>query len=243
LVTGGAAGLGHALCRQLQAEGWRIVTCDIVKPDDPDWRWIELDLGDRAALDERIPTILALGPYELVVLNAGISATGRFEHLPVEAMLRVLRVNAETPMVLTSRLESARCLAAGATIVFVSSLSHFTGYPGAAAYSAAKDTLAVYARGICRRMRKNGVHVLTVFPGPIRTPHAERHAPSGAKADRRMPAQQMAKAILEAVGYRRRTLLPGAAAKLTAAFGRVAPAAMTAVMRWLIYRKLDRETW
>jgi short-subunit dehydrogenase len=45
----------------------------------------------------------------------------------------------------------------GAAMVFVSSLSHFTGYPGAASYAASKDALAIYARSMRKYAASKGV--------------------------------------------------------------------------------------
>ena len=63
--------------------------------------------------------------------------------------------------------------AAGGTVIFVSSLSHRTGYPGAASYAASKGAIAVYAGSIRKPFRRAlGVHVACAFPGPMKTEHA-----------------------------------------------------------------------
>ena len=240
LVTGGSAGLGLALCARLRKAGWTVVNCDRAPPQGSRADWLGVDLAERAELDAKLPEILARGPYDLVVHNAGLSATGRFETLPEELMLRVLRINAEAPMVLTSALEEAGAYAPGARVVFVSSLSHFIGYPGAAAFAAAKDALAVYARGIAKRFRRAGKHVLTVFPGPNATAHAERHAPGAGAGNRTLP-EFVADEILAALARRHTVLVAGRAAKWAALAGWIAPALTTLAMRRLLYDRLDRE--
>lgn len=247
LVTGGSKGIGAALCDLLLAEGWQVGSLDIAQREDfpppAAFRHLACDLADRAALDALLEEIVAAGPYDLVVLNAGASATGRFEKLPAAAMLRVLRVNAEAAMVLASALERTSALRAGANLVFVSSLSHATGYPGAAAYAASKDALAVFARSIRARLKRKGIHVLTVFPGPTRTTHAARHASKGAPESRRMPPQRLAALILDAVRRRKTVLFPGLPAKIAAVIGWMAPRLATRLMRRAIFDRLDRETW
>ena len=85
-------------------------------------------------------------------------------------------------MVICATLAARGALARGGHVVFISSLSHMTGYPGAASYAATKDAIAIYAKSIRRPFKRQlGVHVACAFPGPLRTGQAERHAPKGAK--------------------------------------------------------------
>ena len=109
------------------------------------------------------------------------SASGKFEKIPLEVHQKLLRLNAETPMVMAARLAAMGKLNANARLVFVSSLSHFTGYPGAASYAASKDAIAVYAKSIRKPFARFSVRVCCVFPGPMQTAQAETHAPMGAE--------------------------------------------------------------
>ena len=198
LVTGGNAGLGLAAVNWLRANGYDVVVLD----RDPAWSgktqvsYIRCDLASRSALDTVMPDLIAVSPYDLIFLNAGINATGRFEHIDARAHIDVIRVNAEAPMVITARLLEAGAMRRGAAAVFVSSLSHFTGYPGAASYAASKDALAIYAKSMRRYAKTAGVTLTVAFPGPLNTDHAERHAPEGADASKRMDPAEAAKLIL-----------------------------------------------
>jgi short-subunit dehydrogenase len=138
---------------------------------------------------------------------------------------------------------AAKLTAVQTNIVFISSLSHATGYPGAAVYGASKDAIAVYAKSIRKPFAKLGLYVTTVFPGPVRTEHAERHAPEGAKAETRMLPDVLAVKILQAAAKNQKVLYPGLVAKLTRVLGAIAPNMMTKLMRKIIYDKLDRSVW
>lgn len=243
-LTGGSAGLGKAICRQLLDTDWDVVTLDRGNtPVEGNSVHVKCDLADRKMVDQSIPAVIAAGPYDLAILNAGISATGNFEQIPVEAQQRVLRVNAEAPMILAAALVAGGALKDPSSLVFVSSLSHFTGYPGAAVYAASKDALAVYARSIRRPFAKKGVKVVSVFPGPMRTAHAARHAPPGADAARRMPAEKAARRIIAACHAGKRTVIPGTGPRLAALAGRLFPTMTTGRMRRLIYERLERAVW
>jgi len=239
-VTGGSAGLGAAAVDWLQANSFDVVVLDRDRP----WTgkapvdFIRCDLASRPELDRAMPDLIAAGPYDLVFLNAGINATGRFEKLDAQAHIDVLRVNTEAPMVITARLLEASAVGSGAAMVFVSSLSHFTGYPGAASYAASKDALAIYAKSMRKIARSRGVTITVAFPGPLRTEHAEQHAPEGADASKRMDPDEAARLIMADAIAGRKISIPGFAIRVFAFAGRILPKAITSVMRRMIYDRL-----
>lgn len=242
LITGGSSGLGRSLARQLAAEGMTIVSVDRTTPDvNSDVIHIACDLAHRNMVDTAIAAILAAGPYDFVFLNAGGNATGPFETLPHGALRRLMILNAETPMVLASTL--VRHEAIKGSICLISSLSHYTGYPGGAVYAASKDALAAYARGVRKPFARRGVSVTLACPGPIRTEHAARHAPRGAKDYQRMDPDAAAAVIIAATRAGRRLVVPGWKAKLFALAGSVAPGMTTRYMRRLIYDRLEHSEW
>lgn len=244
LVTGGSAGLGLAFVRLLAAKGYDVLSLDRDTPGgdaDPGQaaiRHIGCDLSDRAQLDPALGELVAAGPFDLIVLNAGINATGRFETIDLSSHLNVLRVNAEAPMIIAARMLEAGALKPGGAIGFISSLSHFTGYPGAASYAASKDALAVFAASIRKVAMARSVTVTVAFPGPLRTNHAEQHAPKGADASKRMDPSEAAEVILADLAAGRKSAIPGRANRVIALAGRLAPKPLTALMRRLIYERL-----
>lgn len=240
LVTGGSAGLGAAAVSWLQANGFEVVVLDRDRP----WagkipvEYVRCDLTSRTQLDDAMPELISAGPYDLVFLNAGINATGKFEDLDAQAHIDVIRVNTEAPMVIAAQLFEANAVKTGGAMVFVSSLSHFTGYPGAAGYAASKDALAIYAKSMRNYAKSKGVTLTVAFPGPLKTDHAERHAPEGTDAGKRMDPDQAASLILADALAGRKTTIPGAANRIFAISGRLFPKPVTALMRWLIYSRL-----
>lgn len=241
LITGGSAGLGKAIGDRFQEDGYAVVSVDRSPPVSGEFVHIECDLSDRAAVMHTLPAIVAAGPFEFVFLNAGASATGPFEDIPVEIMQKLMRLNAEAPMIIASYLMREKSVTAG--LCFVSSLSHFTGYPGAAAYAASKDALAVYAKSVRKPFSAAGVSVTLACPGPLRTDHAERHAPPDADASKRMAPEAAAAAIVAATKTGRRLIIPGSGPKLFALAGKLAPGFVIRQMRKLIYEKLDKPVW
>jgi len=245
LITGGASGLGAALVAQALAQGCAVTVLDVAPaPPDCPARWLRIDLGDMAALAAL--DLRAAGPFDLVVHSAGLSAAGRFETIDEAAQQAVLAINLTAPMVLTAQLVKAGALARGGRLVFVASLSVFTGYPGAAVYGGTKDGLVSFARSLRRPLWRSGrIRVQVVAPGPMDTPHAARHAPPGTDGRARVAPGAVARHILAGRGGF--VTVPGGQASALAVLGRLAPDIMTRLMRRMIWARypvatLDSQT-
>lgn len=242
LVTGGSAGLGKALCDALLADGFHVINLDREQPkQNSAAEYLHCDLSSREAVDNALLTLSSQAGFDLVIFNAGISATGKFEEIDGTSHARIVAVNAEAPIAFCAGLMKAGKINQTGHIAFVSSLSHFTGYPGAASYAASKDALAIYAKSVRKVWkRKFGIKVTVAYPGPLNTSHAARHAPDGADAKKRMTPKVAAEYILRDIKRGKPVCLPGGAAKLFAFLGRVAPGSMTFAMKKLIYTKLNK---
>ena len=241
-ITGAAAGIGRALAQCFGSRGWTVVGIDADAAASEETRFdlvragcevdfLTTDLARPAARAKLLQDLEARGPLDAFVLNAGINRVGPFAKADLAAERRVLEVNLVAPLALTAGLLRGERLARRASLVFVSSLSHYVGYPGAPAYAASKDGIAAYARSLAAGTQARGLHVLTVFPGPTRTEHARRHAPPGASEARRMPPEVLAERVFRAVRRRRRVLIPGLGNRTAAAVGHVLPRVTEGFMR------------
>ncbi|MEM9734396.1 MAG: SDR family NAD(P)-dependent oxidoreductase [Pseudomonadota bacterium] len=246
LITGAAHGLGRAMTEQLLENGHEVVAVDL-DVDALDNLAIRsrgacmvrmADMAKPESLD-RLVRALAGSKFDLVVLNAGISAVGKFEDLPSQAQAKVVAVNFTGPMILSSMLVRESMMNRGGKMVFISSLSKAVGYPGASVYAATKDGIANYARNVRKPFKKRGVGILTVYPGPIRTDHAERYAPPGADAKKRMEPAKLANMILKAAASRKKELWPGMTAQMGLTMGWFSQGLATRAMRKAIYDKLE----
>lgn len=249
MVTGAANGIGRALCEKLIKSGTEIIAIDInnleldKKYDAKLLKNININLMNSNSVNRLIEQLSNIGECDLIIHNAGISATGKFEEIDPQAYENLFKLNAEFPMRASIAMAQKDCYADQANLVFISSLSHATGYPGASVYGASKDAIAIFAKSIRKPFAKAGISVTAVFPGPVRTDHAERHAPKGADAEKRMRPEDLATRILDAASRNSKTLHPGGVAKITGFMGKIAPNFMTKLMRKIIYDKLDRPVW
>ncbi len=245
MVTGAGAGIGRALAHEFGDAGYVVVGVDI---DARAAGHTETELRGRgvpariAVQDlrglEKLPCS-AETPVDVVVHNAGISQVGPFADAPLERCLQVVDLNLDCPIRLTQRLLADGALAEGGCIVFVSSLSHFTGYPGAAVYAGTKDGLAAYAEALRSAYSEDVLRVLTVFPGPVRTAHARRHSPDKPAEHRRMSPAAIARQTRLALEQGRSQLVPGAVNQLMASIGRRFPAVAEGFMDRAVFRRLQ----
>ncbi len=244
LVTGAADGIGRALTQLLSERGQRVVGVD---NDETRARAVSAETGVSFAIADLTTAegwlaatepLSSGDPAQVVVHNAGISCAGRFAESSLRRQQLVFDLNLRAPLHMTARLLRDGGISAEGTFVFMSSLSRYTGYPGAAVYAATKDALAAYARGL-RVALGPQMNVLTVYPGPTRTAHARRYSPDNSRESRRMPPEKLADAIVSAVGKRHRTLIPGGGNKLFALVGTLLPSVMDRAMQATILDKMD----
>ena len=150
--------------------------CSSRSPPRPAPRAVPVDLADLAAV-ERLATDHA--GVDVLVANAGLSASGHVLSFSVEEIDRALAVNLRAPMVL-ARVIGERMAARGSGhMVFMSSLNGKAGTLRAAVYGATKFGLRGFAQGMRQDLRSSGVGVSAVFPGFVRD--AGMFADSGAK--------------------------------------------------------------
>ncbi|MEM8862674.1 MAG: SDR family NAD(P)-dependent oxidoreductase, partial [Chloroflexota bacterium] len=245
VVTGGADGIGGAIVQKYAERGENVTILDIDRSrseaiTQKSGERVSFLLVDMSEIESLQAAVDVLGQHRKVttlVNNAGISAAGRFEDLDLDDMLKVIDINLTGAIVLTNLLLKKNLLDEGYTAVFVSSLSKYVGYPGAAVYSASKDGLASYASSLQVAGVLRG-QSLTVFPGPTRTAHARRYSPDNSREDKRMLPEAVADEVYAAVRSGKRLLFPGGSAKMFAFFGRMAPRLAERAMKGTIYDKL-----
>ena len=244
VITGAADGIGKALAYRFVQAGYDVTGVDV---DAERAAEVESDLGVRFVIGD-----LSLGAgvtqvldglrkgkkIDVMIHNAGINAVGRFLDVSLKSQERVIEVNLSAPMVLTAGLLEAEQIQSGGSLVFMSSLSHYVSYPGAAVYAASKSGLASYARSLSVALVPRDIHVMTVFPGPTRTAHARRYSPDNAREGSRMAPEELAKRIFAAVQKKKRHLVPGFGKRVFAFLGKWYPRMMEDIMRRIILEKL-----
>ena len=135
------------------------------------------DLSDRAAVERLADTA---GEVDVLVANAGLPGSGTLPKLDQEEIDRVLEVNLRAPIALARRLAPAMVERGRGQLVFVASFAGKVPSAGESSiYTATKFGLRGFAHVLRAQMRRKGVGVSLVTPGPVR--EAGMFARGGAK--------------------------------------------------------------
>lgn len=205
LLTGATGGIGQAVARALDAAGARVLLSG---------RRTELLEEVRAGLGgsaESLPADLAepgaaadlaerAGTVDVLVANAALPASGRFDGFTPEEIDRALDVNLRAPMQLTRALLPGMLERGSGHLVFVSSLSGKVASTGSSVYSATKFGLRGFAAGLREDLHLSGVGVTVVFPGFVRD--AGMFADSGARLPSwvgTVTTEQVAQAVVQGI--------------------------------------------
>lgn len=165
-ITGGAGGIGQALVRAVQANGWKAASLDRAPNSAADQSLI-VDVADEDAIARAFAQI---GPLRGLVCIAGTNAMGRVEDLSWEDWRRVMAVNVTGSMLAMKHAE----LSPGGSIVLTASVSAHIATDGYVAYHTSKGAVLGLARAACGEFAPLGVRVNAVSPGWVDTPFTER---------------------------------------------------------------------
>jgi 3-oxoacyl-[acyl-carrier protein] reductase len=174
LITGGSRGIGLATARAFVKNGDRVaVTYRSAPPPDAGADGIlavRCDVTDSAQVDAAFATVEAeLGPVEVLVSNAGITADMLVLRMGDDDVTRVLDANLTGGFRVAKRAVSKMMRARWGRIVFVSSVVAATGQAGQANYAASKAGLVGLARSLAREFASRQITVNVVAPGPVAT--------------------------------------------------------------------------
>jgi NAD(P)-dependent dehydrogenase (short-subunit alcohol dehydrogenase family) len=229
LITGASGAIGRTFAETLGREGWRLRLLDVnagalaetAAALGGDVRTAVADVSDRAALEAAVAGLLgADGRLALLVSCAAVLGPGTWATQPADAFERVLRVDfLGTANVIRACLPALR--RARGQAVLLASTAAVHGWPGLAAYSAAKFAVVGYSEGIRAELATDGVGVTTVFPLLIDTPLLQgADIPPILRRGRRLPPDAVVRKVLRAARRRRaRVYVPGSVRVLQALHG------------------------
>ena len=173
LVTGASTGIGHATVLHLRELGFDPIAA-VRKNEDAERlaaqgaRTARIDVTDA---DQIVAAREALGdePLAGLVNNAGIAVAAPLEFLPIDRLRQQLEINLVGQVAVTQAFLPALRRARG-RVVNVSSIGGLVGLPLVGAYAASKFGLEGVSDSLRRELRAQGVEVVLIEPGGVKTP-------------------------------------------------------------------------
>jgi NAD(P)-dependent dehydrogenase (short-subunit alcohol dehydrogenase family) len=179
VVTGGAQGLGAAVCRALAERGWTVAVADVNAPGaqavaqacGADSFAITVDLASASGPQQMIDHCVQRTQRLDVLINCAAAAPAEsFLEMTAAAWEIALSVNVRA--VALSMAAAARAMAkvGGGRIINITSAAARMALPNYAAYAATKAAVDSLTRSAAVALAGHGIRVNSVSPGMMDTP-------------------------------------------------------------------------
>ena len=233
LITGASAGLGVEFARQMSKRGHRLVLAarrkdrldDLVR-ELGNARSIAIDLGEPGAARRLVQQVEEAGEQvHVLVNNAGFGLRGRFANLDAERQRQMIDLNIGTLTDLCREVVPNMIERRGGGILNVASTAAFQPGPNIAVYFATKAYVLSFTEALHEEVKRHGVRVTALCPGPTRTEFGAvaGFGDKGAFDRFAMDAEPVVRAGLEGLDRNHAVVVPGVMNKVGAASTRFFP--------------------
>ena len=173
LVTGAASGIGFAIARRLERDGWSVHAVDIADAD------LSTRNGNRAVVDAALQRF---GRLDAIVANAGfqhVASIGDFDEDRWDAIIALLLTS---PFLLAKYGWSSLSASGDGRFLVVASVHGLVASPFKAGYVSAKHGVMGLVKTIALEGAAVGISASAICPAYPRTPLVEKQIAAQAKA-------------------------------------------------------------
>jgi gluconate 5-dehydrogenase len=177
LVTGSSRGLGRALAEGLIAADCRVVlhgrderALERAAAEAGAAAHVAFDVTDGRAVAAGVAAAQdAVGPFDVLVNNAGLQHRAPLEDFPEDVWRRLLDANLTSAFLVGREVARGMLERGRGKIVNVCSIQSALARPGIAPYAATKGGLKLLTQGMCADWGPSGLQVNAIAPGYFET--------------------------------------------------------------------------
>jgi short-subunit dehydrogenase len=237
VITGASSGIGAALARVFARHGHELVlvarrqdklaalAAEIVRSGRPESLVLPLDLGQWGASGQIGEALAARGlAPQFIVNNAAFGLLGKAAALDRDEQLAMIDLNVRALTDLSLAFIDSLARHRGG-ILNVASVAAFLPGPGMAVYYATKGYVLSFSDALHYELRKQGIRVTVLCPGPVKTEFQARSGIPEANLPRMLvqPAESVAEAGYRGLMLGRRCVVPGFFNKVVTFLPRLLP--------------------
>lgn len=182
IITGASRGIGKAIATLLAQNDYNVVINYNHSEDQAKALVDELtaqglsavcykaDVSDEAQAEALVRfTLDRWGKVDLLVNNAGVSASGLLIDMPIEQINDTIAVNLTGTIVMTQKVAKSMLSNQSGNIINISSIWGEIGGSCEAVYSATKGGVIAFSKAMAKELGYNGIRVNCIAPGIIDT--------------------------------------------------------------------------
>jgi NAD(P)-dependent dehydrogenase (short-subunit alcohol dehydrogenase family) len=167
LITGASSGYGRETAHYFHQRGWSVIATmrrpePGILPESDRMRLLPLDVTDPGSI---AACIVAAGPIDVLVNNAGVGMGGAFEAASLSDIRRIFETNTFGVMAMIQAVLPAMRERGSGVVVNVTSSATLAAFPFAAPYTASKTAIEGLSEALVPELAPFGLKVKLVEPG------------------------------------------------------------------------------
>jgi 2-keto-3-deoxy-L-fuconate dehydrogenase len=184
VVTGGASGIGKAICAALAAHQAHVWVLDInpttaqqsadeIKRAGGQASSLPCDVANPESVSQVFNTIASQGPIDILINSAGIAHIGTIATTTVEDFDHLFRVNVQGTFLCMQAAIAVMLKQSGGIIINLASMAAVAGIPDRFAYSMSKGAVRAMTLSVAKDFLGKNIRCNCISPARVHTPFVD----------------------------------------------------------------------